>query len=135
MSRRANILLVLVLAIGITYGRFGVPFLLPVTDSTQAMFEEPESEWELKATILQRQEEVQQTEVELKRWRLELKRMERLHCLFDQTAKQELLVQVETCKRRLANAKAVLANARTRLAELSGNVVASVPAADTAAGK
>jgi hypothetical protein len=44
MSRRVNILLVLALAIGIAYGRFGVPLLLPMIDAPQPMFEEPESQ-------------------------------------------------------------------------------------------
>ena len=42
MSRRANILLLLALVIGIAYGRFGIPFLLPlVSDGIEETVEEP----------------------------------------------------------------------------------------------
>jgi multidrug resistance efflux pump len=136
MSRRANILLLLALAIAVAYGRFGVPLLLPMINDTQAWFEEPESEWELKAIILQREVEVQETEADLKRWQAELKRTEILvkHCFYREI-QQDCLAQVERHKRQLANAKAALGNARARLADRAGNVVASVPAANTAPGK
>lgn len=42
MSRRTTILLLLVMAAGVAYGYFGVPFLLPfVSDHVEAAVEEP----------------------------------------------------------------------------------------------
>jgi hypothetical protein len=42
VSRRANILLLLALAVGVAYGRFGVPFLAAI--GSEAVVEEPEEQ-------------------------------------------------------------------------------------------
>jgi hypothetical protein len=50
MPRRANILLLLALAAGVAYGRFGLPFLLAIgSDDDGAMFHEADLQSRLKA--------------------------------------------------------------------------------------
>jgi hypothetical protein len=45
VSRRTNMLLILALAVGVAYGRFAIPFFLPlVSDHTEALVEEQDAQ-------------------------------------------------------------------------------------------